>query len=127
MKKVADYLRCRYEDGARGPTAFDCYGLVIDARVSMFGHDRLPSLGWCGRAKLRENTHAFRKTKVGMVECSAGPGVIAAAFDRDLLAHVGIVVEVDGQLKILDTNPGGPKIRTVRDFESCFQRVAYYT
>jgi hypothetical protein len=126
MKTVADYLRCRYEDGARGPTAFDCYGMAIDARVTIFGRRALPSLGWCGRAKLRENTHAFKDNESSMIECKPVPGAIAAAFDRDLLTHVGVVVEVDGQLKILDTNPGGPKIRTVRDFESCFQRVAYY-
>lgn len=126
MKTVDDYLRCRYEDGARGPTAFDCYGLAIHARVYIFGRQSLPSLGWCGRAKLRENTQAFRENESSMVECKAAPGAIAAAFDRNLLTHVGVVVEVDGQLKILDTNPGGPKIRTVRDFESCFQRVTYY-
>lgn len=127
MKTVADYLRCRYEDGARGPTAFDCYGLVIDARVSLFGRARLPSLGWCGRAKLRQNTREFLAIKDEVDECGPCPGAIAAAFDREYLAHVGIVIEIEGQLKILDTNPGGPKIRTVRDFESCFQRVAYYS
>jgi hypothetical protein len=126
MTPISNYLSAPYKDGARGPLAFDCYGLVIAVRHEVFGLPLLPSLGGVGRAKLRENTLAYRELKTGMQECEPELGAIAAAFAGDLLEHVGVVVHLDGQLKVLDTNPGGPRIRPVRDFESCYQRVVYY-
>jgi cell wall-associated NlpC family hydrolase len=126
MSPLSKYQSAPYKDGARGPLAYDCYGLVIAVRHEVFGLPLLPSLGGVGRSKLRENTLAYRELKAGMDECAPEPGAIAAVFAGDLMAHVGIVIYLDGQLKVLDTNPGGPRIRPVRDFESAYQRVAYY-
>jgi hypothetical protein len=126
MSDIGKYLSAPYKDGARGPLAFDCYGLVIAVRHEVFDLPLLPSLGGVGRAKLRANTLAYHDLKTGMDECQPEPGAIAAAFKGDYLEHVGVVVHLDGQLKVLDTNPGGPRIRPVRDFESCYQRVVYY-
>ncbi|MNP41322.1 hypothetical protein D3C76_1350170 [compost metagenome] len=126
MSDIGKYLSAPYKDGARGPLAFDCYGLVIAVRHEVFGLPLMPSLGGVGRASLRANTTAYHDLKIGMDECQPEPGAIAAAFKGDYLEHVGVVVHLDGQLKVLDTNPGGPRIRPVRDFESCYQRVVYY-
>lgn len=126
MSDIGKYQSAPYKDGARGPLAFDCYGLVIAVRHEVFGLPLLPSLGGVGRAKLRANTLAYNDLKIGMDECQPEPSAIAAAFKGDYLEHVGVVVHLDGQLKVLDTNPGGPRIRPVRDFESCYQRVVYY-
>jgi hypothetical protein len=126
MKDIADYLSAPYRDGARGPLAFDCYGLVNAVRHEVFGLPLLPSLGGVGRSKLRENTKAYREVSAGLEECLPESGAIASALIGEFLDHVGVVVYLDGQLKVLDTNPGGPRIRTVRDFESRYQRVVYY-
>ncbi|EJM70445.1 hypothetical protein PMI29_01606 [Pseudomonas sp. GM49] len=126
MKGIADYLSAPYRDGARGPLAFDCYGLVNAVRHEVFGLPLMPSLGGVGRSKLRENTKAYREISAGLEECPPEPGAIASALIGEFLDHVGVVVYLDGQLKVLDTNPGGPRIRTVRDFESRYQRVVYY-
>ncbi|VVQ20719.1 hypothetical protein PS934_05029 [Pseudomonas fluorescens] len=126
MKAIADYLSAPYRDGARGPLAFDCYGLVNAVRHEVFGLPLLPSLGGVGRSKLRENTKAYREVSAGLEECLPEPGAIASALIGEFLDHVGVVVFLDGQLKVLDTNPGGPRIRTVRDFEQRYQRVVYY-
>lgn len=126
MSPLGKYQSAPYRDGARGPLAYDCYGLVIAVRHEVFGLPLMPSLGGVGRAKLRENTKAYLAISAGMEECHPEPGAIASAFKREFLEHVGVVVFLDGQLKVLDTNPGGPRIRTVRDFEACYQRVAYY-
>jgi hypothetical protein len=126
MKDIADYLSAPYRDGARGPLAFDCYGLVNAVRHEVFDLPLMPSLGGVGRSKLRENTKAYREISAGLEECPPEPGAIASALIGEFLDHVGVVVYLDGQLKVLDTNPGGPRIRTVRDFESRYQRVVYY-
>ena len=126
MKDIADYLSAPYRDGARGPLAFDCYGLVNAVRHEVFGLPLMPSLGGVGRSKLRENTKAYREISAGLEECPPEPGAIASALIGEFLDHVGVVVFLDGQLKVFDTNPGGPRIRTVRDFELRYQRVVYY-
>lgn len=126
MSPISKYMSAPYKDGARGPLAFDCYGLVIAIRHEVFGLPLLPALGGVGRGRLRANTRAYWEIKTSMEECAPEPGVIAAAFAGEYLEHVGVVVHLDGQLKVLDTNPGGPRIRPVRDFESCYQRVVYY-
>ena len=126
MTDLAKYMRAPYEDGARGPMAFDCWGLCVAIRHDVFGLPLLPSLGNVGRNRLRDNTTAYRDLKGGMEECSPEPGAIAGAFRGQLMAHVGVVVEVEGRLKVIDTNPGGVRVRTVRDFESDYPRVVYY-
>ncbi|MCY1461339.1 hypothetical protein D9M71_789860 [compost metagenome] len=83
-------------------------------------------MGGLKKSSLRENIRAYRQISAGMEECAPEPGAIAAVFRGEYLVHVGIVVHLDGQLKVLDTNPGGPRIRPVRDFESTHQRVVYY-
>jgi hypothetical protein len=126
MTDLAKYMRAPYVDGARGPLAFDCWGLCRAIRDEVFGLGLMPSLGAVGRNKLRSNTTAYRDLKQGMEECHPEPGAIAAVFRGDHLAHVGTVAEVEGQLKIIDTNPGGVRVRTIRDFESVYPRVVYY-
>lgn len=126
MTDLAKYMRAPYEDEARGPLAFDCWGLCRTIRAEVFGFAMLPSLGGVGRNRLRSNTKAYRELKQGMDECQPEPGAIAAVLSRDQLSHVGVVVEVEGRLKVIDTNPGGVQLRTVRDFESAYPRTVYY-
>ena len=126
MSPLTRYLSAPYKDGGRGPLAYDCYGLCIAVRHQVFGLPLLPSLGGVGRSRLRANTAAYLDISQGLEECAPEIGAIAAVFTGEYLAHVGVVVHLDGQLKVLDTSPGGPQVRTVRDFESAYQRVVYY-
>ena len=120
------YLSAPYRDGGRGPIAFDCWGLCIAVRHQLLGLPLLPSLGAVGKDRLRENTHAYHDLKQGMETCPPEVGAIAAVFRGALCLHVGVVVEADGRLKVLDTNPGGARLRTVREFETDFPRVVFY-
>ena len=120
------FLSAPYKDGGRGPLAYDCYGLCITARNKLYGLPLLPALGGVGRNQLKANTHAYHDIKHGMEVCEPELGAIAGAFRGSLLVHVGLVVEADGQLKVLDTNPGGARISTLRDFESEYPMVVYY-
>jgi len=126
MTDLAKYMRAPYVDEARGPLAFDCWGLCRAIRTEVFGFAMLPSLGGVGRNRLRSNTKAYQELSRGMEECQPEPGAIAAVFRSSQLAHVGVVFEVEGRLKVIDTNPGGVRVRTVRDFESDYPKVVYY-
>jgi len=119
-------MRAPYREGARGPMAFDCWGLVIDARHRLFGLPLLPSLGAVGKNKLRENTAAYHDLRLGMEACDPEPGAIAAVLRGLLCLHVGVVVESEGRLKVLDTNPGGACLRTTGQFEAAYPMVVYY-
>lgn len=123
---INQFLSAPYLDGGRGPAAYDCWGLCIAVRHQVFGLPLLPSLGAVGKDRVRENTYAYRQLKKGMDECAPEPGAIAAVFRGDACLHVGVVVEADGRLKVLDTNPGGARILTVREFEAEFSKVVFY-
>lgn len=119
-------MRAPYREGARGPIAFDCWGLCIAVRHQVFGLPLLPSLGSVGKDRVRENTHAYHDLRQGMEPCAPEPGAIAAVFRGELCLHVGVVVQVEGRLKVLDTNPGGARIQSTGEFEAAYPRVVYY-
>ena len=123
---IEKYMRAPYREGARGPIAFDCWGLCRAIRHDLFGLPWLPSLGAVGKGKIRENTKAYRSLRVAMEECLPEPGAIAAVLRGESLLHVGTVIESEGRLKVLDTNPGGACLRTTGEFEAAYPRVVYY-
>ncbi len=119
-------MRAPYREGARGPIAFDCWGLCIAVRNQVFGLPLLPTLGGVGKGRIRENTHAYHDLRRGMEECAPESGAIAAVFSGALCLHVGVVIESEGRLKVIDTNPGGACLRTTGEFEAAYPRVVYY-
>lgn len=123
---INQFLSAPYQDGGRGPVAYDCWGLCIAARHQMLGLPLLPSLGAVGKDRLRDNTRAYNDLRLDMEECAPELGAIAAVFRGALCLHVGVVVECEGRLKVLDTNPGGARLRSVREFEDDFTEVVYY-
>lgn len=119
-------MNAPYIEGARGPFAYDCWGLCRAIRHDMFGLDWLPSLGAVGKGKVRENTKAYRELRKLMEECQPEPGAIAAVLRGEALLHVGTVLLSGGRLKVLDTNPGGACLRTTGEFEAAHPKVVYY-
>ena len=61
-----------------------------------------------------------------MEECPPEPGAIAAVLRGDALLHVGTVLQIEGRLKVIDTNPGGACLRTTGEFEAAHPKVVYY-
>lgn len=120
------FMRAPYVEGARGPVAFDCWGLCIAVRNEVFGLPLLPSLGSVGKGRIRENTHAYHNLRRDMEPCPPEPAAIAAVFRGELCLHVGVVVVSEGRLKVIDTNPGGACLRTTGEFEAQHPKVVYY-
>ncbi|MDH1548597.1 hypothetical protein [Pseudomonas juntendi] len=123
---IEKFMRAPYREGARGPIAFDCWGLCRAIRHELFGLDLLPSLGGVGKDKIRANTKAYRVLRKAMEECNPEPGAIAAVLRGEALLHVGTVLLSEGRLKVLDTNPGGACLRTTGEFEAAHPKVVYY-
>lgn len=125
---IQHYLATTYRRYGRGPDSFDCWGLVRDARVQMFGKPLLASYGEVGGQMAREMTEAVNATiQRHLQPCKPLPGAIAMGWRGRLCVHVGIVVEADGRPWVLETDSGtGPVLSRIKDFEARFLKVTYY-
>lgn len=127
MKWVDHYLAATYEDGARGPDRYDCWGLVREARHKHMGLRLLPSWGEVRNTQPKEFTRACQCEASTMVECAPEHGAIAAVFRGHICTHVALVVDYDGRLYGLEINPAkGARFQPLPDFEKQYFKVAYY-
>lgn len=124
---VEQYLPCDYEDGARGPDRWDCWGLVRHVIHAHLGGRLMPSWGHVRNTMPRTFTRAYQAEAAAMEQCAPEVGAIAAVFTGSLMTHVGVCIEVEGRLAVLEMNPKtGVRWRSVRDFEAPYAKVRYY-
>lgn len=100
---MRQFLQTRYVRGGRGPVDYDCWGLVRDARSALFGRALLPTLQDARPGELRGITRAVDQVIAlhGFAPCAPRAAAVATAWRASLCVHVGLVVEVDGRLRIL--------------------------
>lgn len=121
------YLGAEYEDGARGPDRYDCWGLVRDVRHRIFGKPLMASWGYVTNDNLTEFTHAYERERGGFEQCDPEPGAIATAFRGVLVYHVAIVCEVDRRLYALEIrNRKGVTLTPIADFIARCRHVEFY-
>lgn len=125
---LSKYLSATYEDGARGPNRYDCWGLVRAVRHELLGLPLLPSFGAVRNTMPAAFTRAYEEQAALMEECQPEPGAIAAVFRGRIVIHVAVVIEVDGALAVLEIRNDRTSARWLRipDFESRYLRVIYY-
>lgn len=111
MSWINDYLeRAVYVDGGRGPVEYDCWGLVREARAKHMGLSELPVYGELRNDSPRLFTRAYRREARKLRECQAEHGAIAAVMIGEVCVHVAVVIELAGELWILEINPQrGPR------------------
>ncbi len=91
------------------------------------GYPWLPSFAECRNTDPRGFTRAYEQQAQHMDTGAAQPGSIAAAFRGRICVHVGIVVDIDDRLMVLDINPGrGVGVESLPDFEARYAEVKYY-
>lgn len=105
MRWINHYLRCTYEDGARGPSRYDCWGLVREARAKHCGMRLLPEFGSLRNTDPRGFTRAYEAEAHLMQQCAAEHGAIAAVMHGKVCVHVALVLQDSSQLMILEVNP----------------------
>jgi hypothetical protein len=125
---IEKYLNATYEDGARGPARYDCWGLVRAVRHELLGLPLLPSFGAVRNTMPAAFTRAYEEQAALMEECKPEPGAIAAVFRGRIVIHVAVVIEIDGDLAVLEIRNDRTSARWLRipDFESRYLRVIYY-
>ncbi|MNL18587.1 hypothetical protein D3C87_1397380 [compost metagenome] len=126
---LSRFMRTRYVEGGRGPEAYDCWGIVRDAKVALFGGEPLPLCADALPGHIPAITREVGRvaTELGMHEAQPAPGMIATAWHGRLCVHVGLVVIVDGMTWVLETDkPTGPCLTRLRQFEDRYSKVVYY-
>lgn len=133
MSWIDRYIGARYRDGARGEVVggvaeYDCWSLARAVRHEVYGKPLLPSWGHVRNTMPREFARAHQAVSSCLEECAPEVGAVAAVFRGRLVVHVGVVVEIDGRLAVLDIRGDGLPVRWQRvdDFESRYLRVIYY-
>lgn len=127
MEWINKYLSCRYEDGARGPETFDCWGLVRDARHRHQGKRLLPSWGHVRNTEPKEFTRAYRSEAEHMEPCQPEDGAIAAVMRGQICVHVALVVQIGDRLKALEINPTrGARCLPLSQWARDHNTVIYY-
>lgn len=114
MSWINDYLDSAvYVDGGRGAIEYDCWGLVREVRALHLGRGELPVYGELRNDNPRAFTKAYRREAAKLKECEAKHGAIAAVMIGKTCAHVAVVLELGGELWILEINPekGARKVR----------------
>lgn len=126
---IEKYLKTTYKRGGRGPQEYDCWGLVREVRHEVFGRDLLPELTDATPGNPRAITKGRNEVHctAAVVEVPMRPGAVAEAWCGSLCVHVGVVVEVDGRLMILETDtPHGPCLTAPGLFASRYTRVMFF-
>ena len=126
---INKYLFTRYKKYGRGPDEFDCWGIVRTARAELFGKDLLPSYAEIDPQDKRALTEACEEVRVDHVfsESVATPGAIATAWRARICVHVGLVIEADDRLWILESDEEtGPCLTRIDQFEQRYTKVIYY-
>lgn len=127
MEWLSEYQRCTYEDGARGPDKFDCWGLVREVRHKWLGCRLLPSFGHVRNTMPREFTKAYELESATMRECPPEVGAIAAVFRGRICVHVAVIVEIEGALAALEIRAkSGVRWWRISEFERINPQVKYY-
>lgn len=126
---INDLLKTRYVKYGRIAPDLDCWGLVRLARAELFGRDWLPSYAQTDPQDKSGLTKAAAEVRDqgGFVEVEIRPGAIATAWRAQLCVHVGIVVEADGRLWVLETDEAtGPALTRPSMFERRYTQVICY-
>ncbi|EMG4342707.1 hypothetical protein ACIRTV_18220 [Pseudomonas aeruginosa] len=122
------YLTAIYTEGGRALPCLDCWGLTLIARVELFGLPMLTDFGGVTRrTPVTMQRACDAEIHRALEQCEPGPGVIAAAYRGRLLDHVGLLVEVDVRLRVLEINPGsGVSLTPLQKFSDKYSKVVFY-
>lgn len=119
------YLTVKWQMGGRAYPILDCYGLVHEVRSDL-GLKPWPLF----EEVIREGELMGRfceEFKESVTKCQAISGAVAACYIAGMISHLGVVVEVGGEMLVAESNPKkNVTFLPVSRFERQYQRVEYY-
>lgn len=124
---IDNYLRVPYLDQGRTLEGLDCWGLVLGIRRDL-GFSDLPEIGAVTRHTVQEMQHQFKEVSYTLEKGDPVPGALAAVFRARVFVHVGLVVEIEGRLAVIETNPKtGVRWMFLERFLDVYYKVAFYS
>ena len=119
------YLTVKWQMGGRVFPILDCYGLVHEVRADL-GLEVWPLF----ETVIREGEKMGKfceEFKGSVTQCKAIIGAVAACYIGGMISHLGVVVEVEGEILVAESNPKkNVTFLPVARFERQYQRVEYY-
>lgn len=127
MLDINALLTIPYVEYGRETSGADCWGLVRIVREQLRGNV-LPSFGGIGAANRREMTDVANGFCAEFAErAEPQPGAIAFVWHGRLCVHVGIVIEAEGALAVLETTrASGVRWVRLREYNLWHPRVTYH-
>lgn len=119
-------MTCRWEQNGMRFPLLNCWGLVRLARHELFG---LPMLreSDCPAEDARFMTREALDVISALRPCEPGPGAVAFCWSGRLCLHVGLVIESERRLAVLDIDKGrGACITPLADWRRKYQRVSFH-
>lgn len=128
-KVLDDFIGLPYKPYGRGPDAYDCWGLVRDAYFHLYHRYLLPSFTTIDPMDKVGLSKAVDEVYLGgrfHIVDQPEPGAIVTAWSGGLCVHVGLMVEADGRLWILEAAERGVRIVPLHSFTRLYIKVVFY-
>lgn len=135
MITLSDLLKVPYVDHGRTLAGLDCYGQVFLARAYLLDRPLKGDFSYCHPDDKQTMTDIFCQ-QLPIFDPVMSPippaGAIGCCFKKDVnghdvLLHVGLAVEVEGQIKVLNTSrKSGAEIMPLRAFKRLSIDVRFY-
>lgn len=125
-ERIKTLLLSRYVRGASGENnTFDCWGLVVTWLAEDYALD-LPALSaWVGSPEAQTEGYDALVSQFVLIPKPV-TGAVACVMVGGLLEHVGIVLMIDEQLRVLHTSERRrARLDTIRNFERLHNAVEY--
>ncbi|QCW56690.1 nitrite transporter [Citrobacter freundii] len=97
------YLSVIWQKGGRTYPELDCFGIVNEVRKDL-GLPLWPDFAGITKDDGGLNREA-RKLMLSLEKCAPCIGAGAACYSGSTVTHVGVVVEINGQLHVAECNP----------------------
>ncbi|HBY5919938.1 TPA: nitrite transporter [Raoultella ornithinolytica] len=127
MLNIDKYLTVRWQMGGRAFPVLDCYGIVHEVRRDL-GLPEWPAFEAVikepGSPGMGEFCESFSRDLTPCMPCN---GAVAACYMGKMIGHLGVVVEMEGLLYVIECNPRrNVTILPLARFERQFLKVEYY-
>lgn len=121
------YMNSRYVNGGRVWPNWDCYGMTRQGFIDWYGL-ALPMLdGLDARSAVGKSRHHETITAAYLQPAEPAHGVLVAQVVGRVCQHVGLVIELAGNLYVMETDePTGPRIISLSEFVEERIYVRYY-
>lgn len=125
MFDIDKYRSVTWQMGGRVWPVLDCYGVVHEVRRDL-GLPEWPAF----EGVVREGDAMAQACKAfsGNVRRTAPKeGAVAACYSGGVIDHLGVVVSIDGELHVLESNPRrNVTILPLARFDRLYSSVEYY-